>query len=72
MEISKENVFKVEYTPILSVGIDKPKKRTRHIIKFIKKNKILAIAGIVFIGCVCLNFMLIYNFLRILSIANYQ
>lgn len=69
MEISKENVFKVGYAPVIGEKKIKRKKWTSRIIKFIYKNKILTTAAIVFIMCVTLNIILIYNFMRILITA---
>ena len=67
MEISKENVFKVGYTSVLNGNLSKQKKRTNHIIKFIRENKLVSITMIIFVVCVSFNFILIYNFMKILE-----
>ena len=68
MEISNENIFKMRYTSILGDKVSKNKKRTsRKIRDFILNNKIVSIAIVVFLTCVGINLVLIYNFMRILS-----
>ena len=62
MQISKENVFNVNDTSVLE-----KKNRTSRFRKFIKQNKILSIAFFVFIICLIFNFILIYNFMKILE-----
>ena len=69
MEISKDNMFKVEYTSVLGENIAKKKKRTSRVFKFIKKNKIISIAAVIFVVCVSFNCVLIYNFIKILESA---
>ena len=44
-------------------------KRTSKLIKFIKNNKLITISALIFIMCVSLNFILIYNFMRVLAMA---
>lgn len=66
MEISKENMFNINYTSVLEQKPTK-RKRTSKVLKFIKNNKIISIAVIVFFMCVSLNLVLIYNFMRILG-----
>ena len=63
MQISKENVFNVNDTSVLE-----KKNRTSRFRKFIKQNKILSIAFFVFIICLSFNFILIYNFMKILGL----
>ena len=65
MGISKENVFKVEYTSVL--GNTLKEKRTSKIKKFIKTNKIISITVLVFVMCFSLNVIMIYNFMKILE-----
>jgi len=65
MEISKENVFKTQYTSVLESTLKK--NRTSKILKFIKKNKLISITILVFSTCFSLNIILIYNFLKILE-----
>ena len=67
MEISKENVFRATYAPVLGQSFNKHKKRTSSIIKFIRNNKILTTVTVIFFMCVSLNFILIYNFMKILE-----
>ena len=67
MEISKENIFKKNYTSIWSGYKTKRKNRTSKIINFIKKNKIISIIAITFFTCLTLNLVLIYNFMKILG-----
>lgn len=62
MQISKENVFNVNYTSVLE-----KKNRTSRFKKFIKQNKILSIALVIFMICLSFNFVLIYNFMKILE-----
>lgn len=62
MQISKENVFNVNYTSVLE-----KKNRTSRFKKFIKQNKVLSLAVFIFIICLSFNFILIYNFMRILE-----
>ncbi len=65
MEISKENVFKVEYTSVL--GGKTRRNSTSKIKKFIKSNKIISITILIFIMCFSINIILIYNFMKILE-----
>ena len=65
MGISKENVFKVEYTSVL--GNTLKEKRISKIKKFIKTNKIISITVLVFVMCFSLNVIMIYNFMKILE-----
>lgn len=69
MEISKENVFKVGYAPIVEQETNKNKRWTSKFLKFIYRNKMLTTAIVVFIMCVTLNLILVYNFMRILASA---
>ena len=64
MEISKENIFKTNYTSVLEGN--KKKSRTS-ILKFIKKNKIISFTFLIFLIASCFNFILVYNFIRILE-----
>lgn len=65
MDISKENIFDVKYTSVLSKK-GKKKKWTSNIKRFLRENKIISISIIVFLMCVILNLFLIYNFFRVL------
>ena len=65
MEISKENVFKTQYTSVL--GRSAKRKRTSKILNFIKKNKIISITILIFIVCSSFNMLLVYNFIKILE-----
>ncbi len=66
MEISKKNIFNVEYTSVLDKS-SKNKKWTSTFIKFIRDNKLISISIIVFMMCVGMNLILIYNFFKILQ-----
>ena len=66
MEISNENVFKMRYTSTLGKRVQK-NRTSRKIKDFIINNKIISIAILVFVMCVGVNLVLIYNFMRILS-----
>ena len=67
METSKENVFKVEYASVLGGNIIKKKKWTSKFAELFNKNKLVTATIIIFAMCVILNFVLIYNFMRILE-----
>ncbi len=64
MEISKENIFNVKYTSVLE---KRDKKRTSNMIRFIRENKLISISIIVFLMCVGMNLILIFNFFKILQ-----
>ena len=66
MEISKENIFGVKYTSVLEKKSTK-KKRTSAFVKFIRENKLISISIIVFLICVGMNLILIFNFFKILQ-----
>ena len=66
MEISKENVFKKNYTSVLE-STNRKKKSTTSILKFIKNNKFISFTFIIFIIASCFNFVLMYNFFKILE-----
>lgn len=65
MEISKENIFKTQYSSVLE-GRRKT-RRTSRVINFIKQHKIISLSVIIFMTCVVLNLTLIYNFMKILG-----
>ncbi len=67
MEISKENIFRKEYTGIFGQATIKRKSRLKKITGFIKNNKLISITLIVFLMFITLNFVLIYNFIKILE-----
>ena len=62
MQVSKENVFKINYSSVVT-----KKKRTSKIINFIKNNKIISMAVSVFVLCVSINIFFIYSFIRIVE-----
>ncbi|MBR0426701.1 MAG: hypothetical protein IJK18_00650 [Clostridia bacterium] len=66
MEISKGNIFDVKYTSVLEKRSQK-KKRTSTFLKFIRENKLISISIIVFLMCVAMNLILIFNFFKILQ-----
>ena len=47
--------------------LKKEKTRTGKIKEFIKKNKILTTTILIFCMCLSLNFILIYNFMKLLG-----
>ena len=65
MEISKENMFKTQYTTYLGQAINK--KWTSKIWNFIKNNKIISITITIFLMCLSINIALICNFIKILE-----
>lgn len=65
MKTSKQSIFDVKYTSVLK-KIEK-KKRTSNIIRFICKHKIISTAIAIFMICVIMNLLLIYNFFKILQ-----
>ena len=66
MEISKDNIFKTNYTSAFS-NMKSDKKRRTSFLNLIKKNKIISFSFIIFIVGTCINFILMYNFIRILE-----
>ncbi len=66
MEISKENIFKKNYTSAFKEEKVIKKKRTS-LINFIKKNKIISFTMFIFLLASCFNFILVYNFIIILE-----
>lgn len=66
MEFSKENSFKIGYSSVFAEPKVKNKIRTS-ILKFIKENKIISFTLIIFLIASCFNFILVYNFIRILE-----
>jgi len=66
MEISKENIFNVKYTSVLEKR-GKKKRWTSNIVRFIRDNKLISISIIVFLMCVGINLILIFNFFKILT-----
>ena len=82
MEISKNNIFDVKYTSALANKSEKTKGTSRiiklfdryknsanNIIKFVREHKIVSISVIVFLMCIGMNLVLIYNFFKILQQA---
>ena len=65
MQISKENIFKRQYSAI--IGQVQKKKKTSKLIELIREHKIIAISILVFFLTLILNLTLIYNFLKILQ-----
>ena len=71
MEISKENIYDVKYTSILKERNSDKRKRTSNLKRFIRENKIISISIVLFIMCVGMNLILIYNFMKILQEVSY-
>lgn len=67
MESSKENVFKMEYTSVFGQEKIKKEKWTSKLAKFINENKLISITLAIFAFCVSLNFILVFNFVRIIE-----
>ena len=67
MDISKENVFKVDYTAVLGREKIKKKRWTSSLKEFIVNNKLITLTIVVFSVCLTLNLVLIYNFMKILE-----
>ncbi len=67
MEISKENIFKVGYTPLLENKKVQKEKWTSRMKRFMFANKILGITFLIFLTFIIANFVLIYNFMRVLE-----
>lgn len=71
MEMSKNSVFKTQYTSVLDVDNNEHKNRTSKSSKmwsFIKNNKIISITALIFITCLSFNLFMIYNFIKIIAI----
>lgn len=71
MEFSKENIYDVKYTSILKERNSDKRKRTSNLKRFIRENKIISISIVLFIMCVGMNLILIYNFMKILQEVSY-
>ena len=69
MYISEEKVFKACYMPTKKNILKKQGKWTSRIIRFVYNNKILCTAGTIFVMCLILNLILIFNFMKILISA---
>lgn len=71
MKILKRNMFYTIYTPITDEckKISKIKKWTGHLSNFVKNNKIITLSICIFFIFLTFNFVLIYNFLKILESA---
>ena len=67
MNISKEKIQNGKCISKLERKMNRERKWTSNIVKFICKNKIITTSIIVFFMCVIMNLILIYNFLRILQ-----
>ena len=65
MQISKDNVFKIEYSSI--IGQELKEKRFTRIKKFIKKHRLISITFLIFLMCLSFNLVMIYNFMRIIE-----
>ena len=65
MEISKENVFKTQYTSIIGQALKG--KMASKLKQFIKNNKIISITIVVFFMCLSLNCILIYSFIKVVE-----
>lgn len=69
MNISEDNMFKMGYTSVLSKNINN-KRRWTSLISLIKKYKIMITTIIIFLIAFSFNFVLLYNFFRILERIN--
>lgn len=66
MNISEDNVFKIGYTSVFSKKIDN-KKRWVGFLDVIKKYKLIIITITIFLLASIFNFILLFNFFRILE-----
>lgn len=66
MNISEDNMFKIGYTSVLSKKIDN-KKRWTSFIGIIKKYKLIITTITIFLLASTFNFILLFNFFRILE-----
>ncbi len=62
MDISKKNIFKINYTAVLGREKSKKKKWTSRLKEFIVNNKLITLTIVIFCVCLTLNLVLIYNF----------
>lgn len=69
MKISKDNMYNYKYTSVLEGKELRLREWTRRLKKFIRKNRIISISMVLFIMCVGMNLILIYNFLKILQMV---
>lgn len=63
----KEDFFKVGYTTYLHKNNNQTKKRTRTILNKMWRYKFIITIIIAIIVCLCMNFFLIYKFMKILE-----
>ncbi len=67
MKIIKNKMYILKEKPSLAINKHKLIDWTSEIIKCIYDNKIIAISIAIFLICVVMNLVLIYNFMRILK-----
>lgn len=63
----KEDFFKVGYTTYLNKSNNQTRKRTRTILNKMWRYKFIITIIITIIVCLCMNFFLIYKFMKILE-----
>ena len=66
MNVLKKNMYKVNYTSVLSDN-KKAKKIWTSLFKFVKNNKIIIVSLAIFMVAICFNFILLYDFFSILE-----
>lgn len=67
MEYYDNDIFKMRYSSLLGDNKTKKIKWTSKISNKMKKHKIITVSTIIFLLCLILNFVLIYNFFKILE-----
>ena len=67
MDITKENYFEVRYDTELDRLVLKEEKFTSKIAKILKEHKWITLASVALVMFSCLNFAMIYNFMKILQ-----
>lgn len=67
MDIAKEKFFEVRYNTKLDRLVLKEEKWINKIKKAIKKHKLITTIGITLVIFSCLNFFMIYSFIKILQ-----
>ena len=67
MDIAKEKMFEVRYDTKLDRLVLKEEKLVSKIIRPIKKHRLITAVGIAFVMFSCVNFAMIYSFMKILQ-----
>ena len=67
MDITKENYFEVRYDTELDRLVLKEERLASKIARRLKEHKWITLASVAFVMFSCLNFAMIYNFMKILQ-----